>query len=142
MMTVRDQLIMSPAARNVTARRWAPARWPAGTVAHTMRAAAMVATAALTATTALACDSLSVLPTATAPGMGGMYGKNADRHRTEVRSARRLRLRGGWVGGWGGEGEGGEEEHQEQEEMQARRRGQRKRENERLHPPLPLALAW
>ena len=31
-----------------------------------------------------ACDSLAVLPFATADGLGGMYGKNADRHRTEA----------------------------------------------------------
>ena len=34
------------------------------------------------------CDSLSVLPSATVDGLGGMYGKNADRHRTEVRLSR------------------------------------------------------
>jgi hypothetical protein len=33
---------------------------------------------------ALACDSLGVLPSATAPGIGGMYGKNADRDRHEA----------------------------------------------------------
>ena len=30
---------------------------------------------------ALACDSLGVLPSATADGIGGFYGKNADRNR-------------------------------------------------------------
>eukprot|EP01046_Picozoa_sp_COSAG06_P096142 COSAG06_NODE_42246_length_383_cov_1.271127_1_plen_55_part_10 len=29
---------------------------------------------------ATACDSLAVLPFATADGLGAMYGKNADRH--------------------------------------------------------------
>ena len=33
---------------------------------------------------ALACDSLAVLPSATVAGLGGMYGKNADRSRTEA----------------------------------------------------------
>ena len=40
---------------------------------------------ALTRTTpALACDSLAVLPSATVDGLGGLYGKNADRHYTEA----------------------------------------------------------
>ena len=33
---------------------------------------------------ALACDSIGVLPSATADGIGGMYGKNADRNRHEA----------------------------------------------------------
>jgi hypothetical protein len=33
---------------------------------------------------ASACDSLAVLPSATADGLGGMYAKNADRHYTEA----------------------------------------------------------
>jgi dipeptidase len=33
---------------------------------------------------ALACDSLAVLPSATADGIGGLYGKNADRHYSEA----------------------------------------------------------
>ena len=33
---------------------------------------------------ALACDSIGVLPSATADGLGGFYGKNADRHRHEA----------------------------------------------------------
>jgi len=33
---------------------------------------------------AAGCDSLAVLPSATAEGLGGMYAKNADRHRTEA----------------------------------------------------------
>jgi hypothetical protein len=33
---------------------------------------------------AAGCDSLAVLPSATADGLGGMYGKNADRHYTEA----------------------------------------------------------
>jgi len=32
---------------------------------------------------ALTCDSLGVLPSATADGIGAMYGKNADRHEHE-----------------------------------------------------------
>jgi hypothetical protein len=32
----------------------------------------------------LSCDSLGVLPSATVPGIGGMYGKNADRNRHEA----------------------------------------------------------
>lgn len=40
------------------------------------------------AATAAGCDSLSVLPSARVDGLGGMYGKNADRHRTEVRLSR------------------------------------------------------
>ena len=43
-----------------------------------------VCLAALYVAGASACDSLSVLPSATVDGLGGMYGKNADRHRTEV----------------------------------------------------------
>ena len=43
-----------------------------------------VCLAALYVADASACDSLSVLPSATVDGLGGMYGKNADRHRTEV----------------------------------------------------------
>jgi dipeptidase len=31
-----------------------------------------------------ACDSLAVLPSATAEGLGGLYGKNADRHYSEA----------------------------------------------------------
>ena len=31
-----------------------------------------------------ACDSLAVLPSATVPGLGGLYAKNADRHYTEA----------------------------------------------------------
>ena len=31
-----------------------------------------------------ACDSLAVLPSATADGLGGLYGKNADRVYTEA----------------------------------------------------------
>ena len=33
---------------------------------------------------ATACDSLAVLPSATADGLGGLYGKNADRHYNEA----------------------------------------------------------
>ena len=33
---------------------------------------------------ALACDSLAVLPSATADGLGGMYAKNADRSSHEA----------------------------------------------------------
>ena len=33
---------------------------------------------------ALACDSLAVLPSATADGLGGLYAKNADRSRNEA----------------------------------------------------------
>ena len=53
------------------------------------RAAALVLLAAVlvalgTRHGASACDSLAVLPSATAEGLGGMYGKNADRHFNEA----------------------------------------------------------
>jgi secernin len=41
-------------------------------------------TAFLLAPAALACDSFGLLPSATADGLGGLYAKNADRHRTEA----------------------------------------------------------
>ena len=48
------------------------------------RLPAVLLLVAASARTGAACDSLAVLPSATAEGLGGMYGKNADRHYEEA----------------------------------------------------------